>query len=546
MCAALALALLWAGGPASAQNITEPNDPLFEDQWALPHIGSSCAWGYTIGSDSVTVAVVDSGVDMTHPDLLDRLRDDGRDFVDGDNDPSDENGHGTNVAGVVAATLDNAEGIAGLAPGVRILPIRVMNDRGFGSDRAIERGIRYAADQGAQVINLSLGATLSIGADSESVEISRAIRYAQSLGSLVVVAAGNDFVPLPNAIVGENPDVLVVAATDENDRKAPFSNSGPWIAVTAPGVHILSTMPTYEVYLTSDRVPRDERFRPNYDYMSGTSQATPYVSALAALLFSANPDWDAGQVAQAIRQNAVDISEQNRKLWAQGYLGTGRIDACAALGGPVANRPEPTPVPPELPTPEPAPTSAPIAGVEPTDAPAPTRRPQAATPVPETSSTGDSTLGLSATLGAGICGLVLLLLLLVGVGRMVRRRPPSGQTYTPPRPSASVPQPVPVGPPIAAGWGALLVVGGPAAPVRFALVAAETVLGRSPDCTIAISGDETISRHHTLVRNDGRQVTVEDLGSTHGTYLNGQRVLGPTAVRRGDVMQIGQTSLLFE
>ncbi len=546
VCAALALALLWTGGPASAQNITEPSDPLFEDQWALPHVGSSCAWGHTIGSDSVTVAVVDSGVDLTHPDLIDRLRDDGRDFVDGDNDPSDENGHGTNVAGVVAATLDNAEGIAGLAPGVRILPIRVMNDRGFGSDRAIERGIRYAADQGAQVINLSLGATLSIGADSESVEISQAIRYAQSLGSLVVVAAGNDFVPLPNAIVGDNPDVLVVAATDENDRKAPFSNSGPWIAVTAPGVHILSTMPTYEVYLTSDRVPRDERFRPNYDYMSGTSQATPYVSALAALLFSANPDWDAGQVAQAIRQSAVDISEQNRKLWAQGYLGTGRIDACAALGGPAINRPEPTPAPPEFPSPEPAPTDPPIAGVAPTDAPAPTRRPQSATPVPGASSTGDSPLGLGVTLGAGICGLVLLLLLLVGVGRMVRRRPPPAQTYTPPRPPASVPQPVPVGPPMAAGWGALLVVGGPAAPVRFALVAAETVLGRSPDCTIPIGSDETISRRHALVRNDGSQVTVEDLGSTHGTYLNGQRTVGRTPVRRGDVMQIGQTSLLFE
>lgn len=546
VCVALALALLWATGPASAQNIGAPSDPLFGEQWALTHVGSSCAWGYTIGSERVTVAVVDSGVDMSHPDLIDRLRDDGRDFVDGDNDPSDENGHGTNVAGVVAATLDNAEGIVGLAPGVRILPIRVMNERGFGSDRAIERGIRYAADQGAQVINLSLGATLSIGADNESVEISSAIRYAQSRGALVVVAAGNDFVPLPNAIVGDNPDVLVVAATDENDRKAAFSNSGPWIAVTAPGVHILSTMPTYEVYLTSDQVPRDERFQPNYDYMSGTSQATPYVSALAALLFSANPDWDAAQVAQAIRESAVDISQQNRRLWAQGYLGSGRIDACAALGGAFASRPDPTPVPTDLPTPDLAPTSASVGLLEPTAATTPTRRPLSPTPESTSSRSDGSGLGAGVSLAAGICGLGLLLLLLVGVARMMRRRPPT-QTYAPPRPPTPMPQPVPVGPPIAAaGWGALLVVGGPAAPLRYTLATAETVLGRAPDCTIAISGDETISRRHALVRNDGSQVTLEDLGSTHGTYLNGQRVVGRLPVRRGDVMQIGQTSLLFE
>src|SRR5205085_7799379 len=138
-----------------------------------------------------------------------------------------------------------------------------------------------------------------------------AIRYGQQHGALVVVAAGNDFVPLPNAISADNPDVLIVAATDEDDVKADFSNSGPWISVTAPGVHILSTMPTYEVYLTSDAVPADERFQQNYDYMSGTSQATPFVSALGGLLFSEHPDWDASQVAQEIKNYAADITKQN-------------------------------------------------------------------------------------------------------------------------------------------------------------------------------------------------------------------------------------------
>src|SRR4051812_14200093 len=138
-------------GPA--QNITDPNDPDLDKQYTLKLVGASCAWAHTIGSPDVTVAIVDSGVDMKHPDLVDRLRDDGRDFVDGDNDPSDENGHGTNVAGIVAATLDNNEGGAGLAPCVMILPVRVMNAKGYGSDRAIARGVRYAADKGAKVIN---------------------------------------------------------------------------------------------------------------------------------------------------------------------------------------------------------------------------------------------------------------------------------------------------------------------------------------------------------------------------------------------------------
>jgi subtilisin family serine protease len=141
------------GAPAPARNVDEPSDPFFPDEWALGHVGASCAWRSTTGSSDVTVAVVDSGVDLGHPDLAGRLRADGYDFVDDDGDPSDENGHGTNVAGIVAATLDNAEGGAGIAPGVMILPVRVMNAKGFGSDRAIARGVRYAADNGAQVIN---------------------------------------------------------------------------------------------------------------------------------------------------------------------------------------------------------------------------------------------------------------------------------------------------------------------------------------------------------------------------------------------------------
>lgn len=522
---AILLAVLLLGPVAApAQSVAAPNDPRLADAWALPLIGAQCAWSHTTGSPDVTVAVVDSGVDLNHPDLVGRLRDDGRDFVDGDNEPSDENGHGTNVAGIIAATLDNGEGGAGLAPGVRILPVRVMNARGAGSDRAISRGIRYAADQGAQVINLSLGASLTIDADTVSGQVTTAIRYAQSKGALVIVAAGNDFLPLENAIVGDNPDVLVVAATDEDDVKAPFSNSGPWVSVTAPGVHILSTMPTYDVYLTS-QVPRDERFEKNYDYMSGTSQATPFVSALAALLFSAHPDWDAGRVAQEIKGRTVDISQRNATLAAKGYLGSGRIDACQALGG----------------EPAPAPTA---------EASAPSATAGGISLIP-----GRLSSDLLIIAGVLACGAVLLLAtMLFALFRATRRArvaPAAVPVYQPP-PSGAPAQPwatpaQPAAAPLPAGaWGRLSVIAGPAQPRAYTLAGAGALIGRGDDCAVLLIGDGTISRHHAVIRTDGRQATIEDAGSTHGTYLGGQRVTSPVPLRRDDVIQVGQTLLRFE
>ncbi|MBO9324709.1 MAG: S8 family serine peptidase [Roseiflexus sp.] len=503
----LALAIILLAAPSA------PNDPSFDRQWALRKVGALCAWDRTTGSANVIVAVVDSGVDPTHPDLVDRLRTDGYDFVDDDSDPRDENGHGTHVAGIVAAVLNNNEGVAGLAPGVTILPVRVMDARGRGSDRAIARGIRFSADKGAKVINLSLGATLTLNADEPSALVNDAIVYAQQQGALVVVAAGNDAVPLPNAIAVDNPDVLVVAATDERDRKAPFSNSGPWVAVSAPGVNILSTMPTYEVFLTSNRLPPDERFRRNYDYMSGTSQATPYVAALAALLFSANPDWSPAQVAEAIRSNATNIRDLNPRF----ELGTGRIDACKSFGGPPAEA-----------APQPA--------------------------LPPSTVRGESFLGLLALC---ICGIVLALVAMtLTFIRGGQRRAPTPvpvpapvPVYTPP-PAPTPPQPyrmLPVAapqPPTGA-WGTLMVIAGAAQPRTYLLAGAEVLIGRSEECQIVLIGDGSVSRRHAIVRNDGRQVTVADAGSSHGTYLNGVRITQPTPVRRGDVLQVGQTQLRF-
>jgi hypothetical protein len=547
----LAASLLLAT-PASAQ-VPEPNDPGYGDQWALPHIGAPCAWSVTTGRPEVSVAVIDSGVDLTHPDLVDRLRTDGADFVDGDEEPFDENGHGTNVAGIVAATLDNAEGIVGLAPNISILPVRVMNRKGFGSDRAIAAGVRFAADRGAQVINLSLGATLTIGAETESELVMAAIRYAQERGALVVVAAGNDFVPLPNAIVGDNLDVLVVAATDPDDRKADFSNSGPWITVSAPGVQILSTMPTYEVFLTSDEIPRDERFRQGYDWMSGTSQATPYVSALAALLFSARPDWTAVDVAQAIETSAATIADINPGI----ELGRGRIDACRALelaGAGQVPAPDPpldeaTPEPPLIEaTPEPAIGEDGVPTDQPTESEIPTRVPEAELEPDEASVPGLAARALPiVAAAAGICGVTLLLVTLLLAARSARRPPRRAApapipVYTPP-PAPAAP---PVAPPAAAGgWGSLTVVAGPSQQRSYPLIGTTTLVGRDPECQVMLIGDGTVSRRHVIIRNDGRQITVEDAGSTHGSLLNGQRLTTPAVVRRGDVLQVGQTLMRF-
>ncbi len=544
-----------APAAALARSIAEPNDPYYPDQWALAHVGAPCAWARTIGSPDVTVAVVDSGVDMHHPDLVDRLRDDGRDFVDGDDDPSDENGHGTNVAGIIAATIDNRQGGVGLAPGINILPVRVMNAKGAGSDRSIARGIRFAADKGAQVINLSLGATLTIDADTVSEQVTSAIRYAQGKGALVVVAAGNDFLPLENAIVGENPDVLVVAATDQNDVKADFSNSGPWIGITAPGVHILSTMPTYDVYLTSD-VPREERFQNNYDYMTGTSQATPLVSALAALLFSAHPDWNANQVEQAIKDHAIDISRQNLTLAREGYLGSGRIDACQALGADlaaaptaaVAEAPVLTPTPESVESSAPAPTAA---ATRPTPAPTPAPAVGAVPAAPASTPAARAQFGRDLLVIVGVlgCGAVLLfgflLFALIGATRRPRRQPAVVPVFAAP-PAGAPAQWQPAGslPPMA--WGRLSVIAGPALARTYAIGGSGALIGRGEDCAVMLLGDGSVSRRHALIRGDGRQVTVEDAGSTHGTYLAGRRVTAAASIQRGDVIQVGQTLLRFE
>ncbi|MGP4081122.1 S8 family peptidase [Pseudalkalibacillus sp. R45] len=258
-----------------------PNDPAYHSlQYAPQKIGAEAAWDVTLSDPSVKIAVVDTGVDYNHPDLDGKVLE-GYDFVDDDNDAIDENEHGTHVAGIAAANTDNGEGIAGLAPEASILPVRVLDADGSGSLDDVAQGIRYAADQGAQVINLSLGGAVG----TQTLE--DAVNYAWEQGSVVIAAAGNSSSPLPSyPAFYEN--AIAVAATDQNDTIAYFSNYGTWVDIAAPGVDIYSTIPNG-----------------GYASYSGTSMASPVVAGVAGLLAAQGKN--AEQIRTALEETADDV-----------------------------------------------------------------------------------------------------------------------------------------------------------------------------------------------------------------------------------------------
>ncbi|HEY9840630.1 MAG TPA: S8 family peptidase [Candidatus Obscuribacterales bacterium] len=301
------------------------NDAFFNLQWALPKIGIPTAWSLgSPGNKQLLVAVVDSGVDYQHPDLKDQIIN-GKDFMaenptgpngEGspdvvDDDPLDQMGHGTHVAGIIGALPDNATGIAGIAPGVSILNIRVLNNEGWGSAFAIAQGISYAVDNGARIINLSLGS----GEPSKPIEL--AVKYAQKKGVLIVAAAGNSFTH--TGYPASYPGVLAVGATNEEDWLADFSNHDARINVVAPGVDIMSTTPTF---LTNTMAQNGiDSF---YSVMSGTSMACPMVTAQAALLLSQNPALKAEQLIELIEKSAKPVGDPR-------IFGHGRIQIDASL-----------------------------------------------------------------------------------------------------------------------------------------------------------------------------------------------------------------------
>ncbi len=323
-----------AGAPARS------NDSFRPQQWALDVLDAESVWPAATGTGSV-VAVVDSGVDGAHPDLTGQVLP-GRDYVTAGGDGrTDPNGHGTHVAGIVAAVAGNAVGVAGLAPGATILPVRALSADGSGWNSDIASGIIWATDAGADVVNLSLGG------DQDSLT-EAAVAYALDRGVVVVAAGGNSRADgSPVTYPAAYPGVLAVAATTSQNVSAPFSNTGSYIDVAAPGDTIASTWPGAR-----------------YWYSSGTSMAAPYAAAVAALVVDASEGRVRGEAAATLVQSTA--TDLGRVGW-DDDTGYGLVSAvravCAAAGTCTPTTPATSPAPtttgPTTPQVSPSPTTSP-------------------------------------------------------------------------------------------------------------------------------------------------------------------------------------------
>ncbi len=296
-----------------------PADPRYSDQWGPRYLDMHQAWGLEDGDPAVTVAVIDSGINVSHPDIDPAQVRFGHDYVEDDEVPKDERGHGTHVAGIVMATRDNREGIAGMAD-VTVLAIRVLNATGKGFCSDVASGVREAVDEGAEVINLSLSCT------SDHQPLHEALRDARDAGVLVVAAAGNHWdarqalkercvvhpARYPEALaVGAVKGAPGVAGTTLSVSASSFSCRGPEVELAAPGEDILSTTGG------------------GYASWSGTSMAAAHVSATAALVLSATPGLTAEQVRARLATTADDLGQEGRD---EAY-GHGMVDPVEAIGG---------------------------------------------------------------------------------------------------------------------------------------------------------------------------------------------------------------------
>jgi thermitase len=277
-------------------------------------IKAPAAWDAVKGDAGTIIAILDTGVDRTHPDLAGKVVSPGHDFANNDEDASDDHWHGTHVAGIAAADTNNAAGIAGVAWNCRILPVKVTDETGSGWYSWIIDGIVWAADHGADVINLSLGDLI----DDPFLE--DACRYAHDKGIVIVASAGNSGTSGVYYPAAYDDYVLAVAASDHNDAIASFSSYGPEIDVAAPGVWIIGPAP--QSYVGGGELP--------YLFASGTSMAAPHVAGLAALIRSAKPDLSADDIMKVIRYTADDINRTTAP-GRDDHAGFGRINMAKAL-----------------------------------------------------------------------------------------------------------------------------------------------------------------------------------------------------------------------
>ncbi|MCK5219155.1 S8 family peptidase [bacterium] len=331
-----------------------PDDPYYRpernqrqyQQWYLPKINANFAWSIHKGDSSILVAVVDSGVDLDHPDIKERLIP-GITIINQENytPPSrsgmDDNGHGTHVAGIIAAMTNNNLGISGCSWDGRIMPIKVLNQAGEGMDADIAAGITWAVDAGARIINLSLGGPLEEGAKPPQV-LQDAIDYAYGHNCLVIAAAGNSGDTIKH-YPAAFPRVLAIAATNPSDQRASYSTFGSDIDMAAPGgsggeafskeTGILSTYWNENSRIT-DFMGGSEAGE--YAITAGTSMAAALVSGAAAVIWAYHDEWSVDQIENQLKSTAQDIGPAG----ADEETGSGRIDLLAALGNPLVERPE--------------------------------------------------------------------------------------------------------------------------------------------------------------------------------------------------------------
>ncbi|MDO8506724.1 MAG: S8 family serine peptidase [Candidatus Limnocylindria bacterium] len=324
-----------------------PNDPLWTNdpyvglgQWGPKKIFLDRAIDLAQSTQAVTVAIIDTGVDATHPDLTGVVRP-GAAFVSATSPEcapfqstgaKDDNSHGTHVAGIIAALQNNGIGISGIAANARILPIKSLDCTGTGSVSDIAEGITYAVSQGARVINISLGSS------TESATLRSAVQYAISRNVLIVAAVGNCGVPPGSSAPprclgtanlveypGAYPGVLGVGATAMDDTLAAFSTQGPQVSVTGPGVRIVSTTPSYSTYQSERGATL------GYGAFSGTSQATPFAAGVAAMLLGADPSLTAALLIDRLKSTADDLGVPGTDI----MYGAGRLNALRAMSATV-------------------------------------------------------------------------------------------------------------------------------------------------------------------------------------------------------------------
>jgi subtilisin family serine protease len=314
-------------GAAGALTAT-PNDPLFPQQWGMRMIGAPQAWAAGTGR-GVTIAVVDTGVDLHHPDLAGRIVG-GANFINSGQPPQDDYGHGTHVAGIAAADADNGVGVVGVAPGASIMPVKVLDSTGRGSTATIGQGIQWAVDHGARVINLSLGSDLQ-PLTGASTDITNAVEYAWQHGAVCVIAAGN------SGLLGifgsgySNLHAVIVTALTPQGTLASYATdvgSAMW-GMAAPGGAADGTQADdiVSTYWDSTKSPPDV-----YATLAGTSMATPHVAGAAAILLG---------LGLSPQQTVDRMLSSARNLGNPSVYGAGQLDVAAAVAG-LGSSPPPT------------------------------------------------------------------------------------------------------------------------------------------------------------------------------------------------------------